>query len=131
MFNEPLPGYSCALVVFGSLFQFKGVVDYLLTIFANLSNVLTLIVFILQFKRPLNKLIIFQLIAFISAIYWAILDLIQGNNLSNLFIGYWNWVFGIFFMLIVMLAFHRHTKKALGYSQHIASPDASTPRRRA
>ncbi len=117
MFNEPVKGYYCALWVFGLLFKFEGFVDYFFTIFANLANIFTILVFILHFKFPARKLIIFQLIAFISASYWAVLDLVQERDLSSLFIGYWNWLFGIFFILIVMTTSLRTGKKFAQRSQ--------------
>jgi hypothetical protein len=68
-------------------------------------------VFILQFKFPLNKLFVFQLIAFISAFYWVASDLIQHQDLSNFYIGYWNWLFSLLFMSIVMIVARKPIKK--------------------
>lgn len=104
VFDEPISGYKSSILLFGSLFKSKGVLNCSFLIFANLANILTIMVFILHFKFTFKKLIIFQLIAFISAFFWAAFVLVQKNDFSDLYIGYWNWLFGIFFMLISMFA---------------------------
>lgn len=104
VFGEPIIGYKSALVLFGSLFKFKGFLNYSFLIFANLANIFTILVFILQFKISFKRLIIFQFIAFISAFFWVGYGIVQEKNISDLHIGYWNWLFGIFFMLISMFA---------------------------
>ena len=110
IFDETISGYKSALVLFGALFKFNGFVNYSFLIFANLANILTILVFILQFKISFKKLIFFQFIAFISAFFWAGYGIIQEKNISDLYIGYWNWLFGIFFMLISMVASIREEK---------------------
>ena len=104
VFGEPVRGYESALLLFGALFKFNGILNYVFIVFANLASTLTIIVFILQFSLPLKKLIIFQLIAFLSAFFWAGYDFFKGQDYSDLTIGYWNWLFGIFFMLLSMFA---------------------------
>lgn len=104
VFDEPIIGYKSALVLFRSLFKFKGFLNYSFLIFANLANIFTILVFILQFKISFKRLIIFQFIAFISAFFWVGYGIVQEKNISDLHIGYWNWLFGIFFMLISMFA---------------------------
>jgi hypothetical protein len=122
VFDEPVRGYQSAVVLFGSLFNFKGLLNYLFLIVANLANLFTILVFILQFKIAFNRLIIFQLIAFISAIFWAGYGIVQQQNLNDLHIGYWNWLFGIFFMLISMFASIKKQKR-------LSLPDAPAPAR--
>ncbi len=104
VFDEPIRGYQSALFLFGSLFKFKGFLHYAFLVFANLATVFTLLVFVLQFKIPFNKLITFQLIAFVSAFFWVGYGIAKGRDLSDLHIGYWSWLFGIFLMLICMFA---------------------------
>ncbi|MGD8702875.1 MAG: hypothetical protein PVG51_06690 [Desulfosarcina sp.] len=104
VFGEPVRGYESALVLFGALLKYNGLLNYVFIVFANLASTLTIIVFLLQFRLPFKKLIIFQFIAFLSAFYWAGYDFFQGQNHSSLHIGYWNWLFGIFFMLLSMAA---------------------------
>lgn len=104
VFGEPISGYKSALMLFGSLFKFNGFPNYSFILFANLSNIFTILVFILQFKISFKKLIIFQFMAFLSAFYWVGYGIVQKINLSDLHIGYWNWLFGIFFMLLSMFA---------------------------
>ena len=99
-------------MLFGSLFKFNGLLNYSFILFANLSNIFTVLVFILQFKTSFKKLIIFQFIAFISAFYWVGYGIVQKINLSDLHIGYWNWLFGIFFMLLSMFASIKERKAA-------------------
>ena len=99
VFDEPISGYKSALMLFGSLFKFNGFLNYSFLIFANLANIFTILVFILQFKISFKRLIIFQFIAFSSAFFWAGYGIVQEKNISDLHIGYWNWLFGIFFML--------------------------------
>jgi hypothetical protein len=111
VFGEPIRGYQSAGVLFGSLFNFKGLLNYLFLIFANLANLFTILVFILQFRISFNRLIIFQLISFLSAFFWAGYGIAQEKNLSDLHIGYWNWLFGIFFMLISMFASIKEQKR--------------------
>lgn len=117
MFDEPIIGYESALLLFGSLFKFNGFLNYTFIVFANLASIFTILVFILQFKLSFKKLIIYQLIAFISAFFWAGYDLVQEKDLSNLYIGYWNWLFGIFFMLISMFASIKKQKNSMESSQ--------------
>lgn len=117
MFDEPISGYESALLLFGSLFKFNGFLNYTFIVFANLASIFTILVFILQFKLSFKKLIIYQLIAFISAFFWAGYDLVQEKDLSNLYIGYWNWLFGIFFMLISMFASIKKQKNSMESSQ--------------
>lgn len=104
VFGEPIRGYKSALMLFGSLFKFNDFLNYSFIIFANLANIFTILVFVLQFKISFKKLIIFQFIAFLSAFFWVGYGIVQEKNLSDLLIGYWNWLFGIFFMLISMFA---------------------------
>jgi hypothetical protein len=127
--NEPVKGYYCAYWVIGALFTYKGITDLIFTIFANLANICTILVFVLQFKQPFNKLIILQIAAFLSACYWIVFDLIQGNNLSNFLIGYWNWVFGILFMLITMTVSIKEQKRWV-FSQPVNSRAQESPNRR-
>ncbi|MDX2491502.1 hypothetical protein [Desulfosarcina sp.] len=104
VFGEPVSGYKSALMLFGSLFKFNDFLNYSFIIFANLGNIFTILVFVLQFKISFKKLIIFQFIAFLSAFFWVGYGIVQEKILSDLLIGYWNWLFGIFFMLISMYA---------------------------
>lgn len=117
VFNEPISGYESALWLLGSLFRCKGILNCSFIVFANLANIFTIMVFILQFRLSYNKLIIYQFIAFLSASFWAGYSLFQENNLSSLHIGYWNWLFAIFFMLISMFASIREQKKLLKIRQ--------------
>jgi hypothetical protein len=110
VFGEPIRGYQSALFLFGSLFKFNGFLNFSFLVFANLATVLTILVFVLQFKLPFKKLIIFQLVAFISAFFWIGYGIVKGKDLSDLHIGYWNWLFGIFLMLIAMFASIRDQK---------------------
>lgn len=104
VFDEPIRGYQSALFLFGSLFKFKGFVSHSFLVFANLATVFTILVFVLQFKLAFKKLIIFQLVAFISAFFWLGFGVVKGKDLSDLHIGYWNWLFGILLMLVAMFA---------------------------
>lgn len=102
VFDEPISGYKSALLLYGSLFKFKGLLNYSFLVFANLANIFTILVFILQFKIHFKKLLILQFIAFISAFFWIGYGMVLETDLTNLKIGYWNWLFGIFFMLLSM-----------------------------
>lgn len=116
-------GYYCALWTLSALLEFNSLVEYLFIIFFNLANLFTIIVFLLQFKYPFKKLLLLQFIAFISSCYWIVFSWDHyaginfiGNlkqffeNLSNLYIGYWNWLFSILFMFIAMFAATRTQK---------------------
>ena len=81
-------------------------------LFANISNIFTILVFILQFKISFRKLIIYQFMAFISAFYWVGYGIVQKIHLSDFHIGYWNRLFGIFFMLLSMFASIKERKAA-------------------
>jgi hypothetical protein len=113
VFDEPIRGYQSAWVLFGSLFKLKGLLNYAFLVFANLATVFTILVFVLHFKIPFKKLIIFQFVAFISAFFWVGYGIVKGKALSDLCMGYWNWLFGIFLMLMAMFASIRD-KKAKG-----------------
>ena len=113
VFDEPISGYKSALMLYGSLFKFKGFLIHSFLIFANLANIFTILVFILHFKIPFKRLIIFQLIAFVSALFWIGYGIFQDKNISDLHIGYWNWLFGIFFMLISMFASMKERKSPM------------------
>lgn len=126
IFNAPVNVIVVAFVAFGSLFTFNGIMDYISFVFANLSNLLTVLVFILQFKISFEKLYIFQLAALLSALWWSAFLLINSKDLSNFFIGYWNWLFGIFFILIVMIASVKDQKRLMMISQQPARADAGS-----
>lgn len=111
VFNEPISGYESAVWLFGLLFKYKGFLDYAFTSFTNLANMLPSVVFVLHFRYPFRNLIVLQVVAFISALFWAGLALYEDGDLSGFYIGYWNWLFGIFFMLIAMLAEIRRQKR--------------------
>lgn len=111
VFDESISGYKSALLLFGSLLKSKGFINHAFIAFANLANILPLVVFMLQFRFPFKNLIILQLIAFISAFFWVGFDLFQKEDMTTLYIGYWNWLFGIFIMLISMLTAIRGQKK--------------------
>ena len=105
-------GYKSAYVAFGLLFDPIEVIDYYLLLAANLANVCTLLVFFLHFKVRFARLLPLQFIAFAGAACLAVASLYQESELGPLLIGYWNWLFGIFFMLVVMAASAKTNKTA-------------------
>ena len=105
--TTPVTLYEIALDIFSSLFKSQSILEYLFALFLNLSNILTILVFILQFKFSLNKLFVFQLIAFISAFYWVA----SFQDLSYFYIGYWIWLFSLIFMSIVMIIARKPIEK--------------------
>jgi hypothetical protein len=111
IFNEPVAGYYLVYWTLKSLFVVDAIDEFAFNALAILPNVLVIICFILHFKVDYKKLIILQVIAFLSALFWAVLDLVQEKSFGGLFIGYWDWLFGIFFMLIVMLTFGYRNKR--------------------
>ena len=117
VFNEPISGYESALWLLGSVFKCKGILNCSFIVFANLANIFTIMVFVLQFRLSYRKLIIYQFIAFLSASFWAGYGLVQGNGLSSFYIGYWNWLFGIFFMFVSMFASIAEQKKLMKIRQ--------------
>lgn len=112
VYDTPYYGYMSAYVAFGLLFDPTEIIDYYLIIAANLANVCTLLVFILHFRVTFTRLLPLQLIAFLSAACLAVATLFQESDLGPLLIGYWNWLFGIFFMLVVMAASLKANKTA-------------------
>ena len=73
MFDAPMKGYACALIIFMGFFEANSFVAYLSALFLNLPNILTLFVFVLHFKFPLQRLFALQALALLSACYWAVL----------------------------------------------------------
>jgi hypothetical protein len=110
VFKTPYYGFTSAYVAFGLLFDPIEVIDYYLIIAANLANVCTLLVFFLHFKVTFTRLLPFQILAFLAAACLAVTSLFQESDLGPLLIGYWNWLFGIFFMLVVMVASFKANK---------------------
>jgi hypothetical protein len=97
-------GFMSAYVAFGLLFDPIEIINYYLIVAANLANLCTLMVFFLHFKVALARLLPLQFIAFAAAASLAVASFFQESELGPLLIGYWNWLFGIFFMLVVMAA---------------------------
>jgi hypothetical protein len=91
-----------AYAAFGLLFDPIKIIDFYLIIAANLANICTLLVFILHFRVNFTRLLPLQLIAFLAAACLAVASFFQESELGPLLIGYWNWLFGIFLMLVVM-----------------------------
>ncbi len=100
--DTPYYGYESAYLAFGLLFDPIEVIDDYLLFAANLANACTLLVFLLHFKMKFARLLPLQFIAFAGAACLAVASLFQVSELGPLLIGYWNWLFGIFFMLVVM-----------------------------
>jgi hypothetical protein len=117
VFNTPYYGYMSAYVAFGLLFDPIEIIDYYLIIAANIANICVLLVFILHFRVTFTRLLPLQLIAFLAAASLAAASLFQESELGPLLIGYWNWLFGIFFMLVVMVASFKANKTAQGVCQ--------------
>lgn len=103
LYDTPLYGFMSAYLAVGLLFDPTAIIDHYLIVAANLANLSTVLVFILHFKVSLRKLLPLQLLAFLSASCLGIAGLIQSDELGPLFIGYWNWLLGIFIMLVVII----------------------------
>ena len=112
VYDMPWYGFMTAYLAFGLLFDPTELIPYYLIVSANVANFSTLLAFILHFRLSFRKLLPLQLIAFISAACLAVAGLFQETDLGPLLIGYWNWLFGIFFMLVVMACSLRKGKKA-------------------
>ncbi len=110
MFDAPMKGYACALIIFMGFFEANSFVAYLSALFLNLPNILTLFVFVLHFKFPLQRLFALQALALLSACYWAVYELVKYQDLSSLYIGYWNWVFSLFLMSTVLYKLRKQLK---------------------
>ncbi len=123
VYDTPYYGYTSAYVAFGLLFDPAEVIDYYLIIAANLANVCTLLVFFLHFKVTFTRLLPLQLIALLAAACLAVGSLFLESDLGPLLIGYWNWLFGIFFMLVVMAV----SIKANNTSKRNPLPDNTLP----
>lgn len=112
LFNngKPIYGFQCAFLVIELLFDYKNFWGLLLGIFVNLANLITLLVFIIHFKIKPRKLYLLQFIAFASSTYWFIQALFE-STIPGLLIGYWNWVFSLLFLSVVMFLFRNSTDK--------------------
>ncbi len=110
-FNEPINGYECALIVLSGLFEWRGLGEYILIIFVNLSNIATIIVFLAHFKVDLEKLLLLQMVGFASAIYWPILILYSNDDLSDLFIGFWIWFLSLFIITLCVAALYLNNRR--------------------
>ena len=110
MFDAPMKGYACALIIFMGFFEANSFVAYLSALFLNLPNILTLFVFVLHFKFPLQRLFALQALALLSACYWVVYELVKYQDLSSLYIGYWNWVFSLFLMSTVLYKLRKQLK---------------------
>ena len=108
--EEPMIGFQCALSVISLLFEYENLWVLILRIFVNLANLITIFLFIIHFKIKIQKLYIFQLIAFASSAYWFIRALFE-STVQDLLIGYWNWVFSILFIFVVMFHFRNSRNK--------------------
>ena len=108
--EEPMIGFQCALSVISLLFEYENLWILILRVFVNLANLITIFLFIIHFKIKIQKLYIFQLIAFVSSTYWFIQALFE-STIQSLLIGYWNWVFSILFISVVMFHFRNSRNK--------------------
>ena len=108
--EEPIYGFQCAFSVIELLFEYTNFWGLILRIFVNLANLFTIFLFIIHFKINIQKFYIFQFIAFTSSIYWFIQAFLEGN-IEDLLIGYWNWVFSLLFLSVVMFRFRNSRDK--------------------
>jgi len=108
--EEPMYGFQCALSVISLLFEYENLWVLILRVFVNLANLITIFLFIIHFKIKIQKLYIFQLIAFASSAYWFIQACFE-STIQDLLIGYWNWVFSILFIFVVMFHFRNSRNK--------------------
>ena len=123
--GQTLKGYESALWILGALLEYQGLPQYAFVVFANLGTVMTVVVFALQFRISLRKLVALQATALVSALFWAIYDLVRAQDLSELFIGYWNWLFGIALMLVAMIASARAQRRPGRAPEPQSSPRGS------
>ena len=108
--EEPMYGFQCALSAIRLLFEYENLWILILRVFVNLANLITIILFIIHFKIKIQKLYILQFIAFASSAYWFIQAFFE-NTIQDLLIGYWNWVFSILFISVVMFHFRKSRNK--------------------
>jgi hypothetical protein len=98
-----MSGWMCAVAAVDYLVGSKGVFDFAVAIFINLSNALTILNFIIQFRIGLKKIFVSQLIAVISGCYWIVAAFYASNyNFEDLLIGFWLWLFSLVLMAFSM-----------------------------
>jgi hypothetical protein len=98
MFGSTVIGYDCALVIFSTLTEWKGIVDYIFNLFFNLANILTILGFLVHFKFGIDKMFIPQLIALLSSFFWIVNAIFSNPTFNDLLIGYWIWFISILLM---------------------------------
>ena len=99
-------GYDCAIEVLRMLINGQEIVAYLMGIFLNLANFLTLAVFLLQFRFRTVTIWLLQVIALLSASYWAAITLVGTSGLGQLRdipIAYWCWWLGILIATVALI----------------------------
>lgn len=108
--EEPMYGFQCAWAVISLLFEYENLWILIVRVFLNLANLITIFLFIINFKIKIQKLYIFQFIAFASSTYWFIQACLE-STIQDLLIGYWSWVFSILFIFVVMFLFRNSRNK--------------------
>ena len=99
-------GYDCAIEVLRMLISGQDVTAYLIGVFLNLSNFITLTVFLLQFRYSGMKIWLMQFIALLSASYWVAITLVGAGGfeqLRDIPVAYWCWWFGILTVTVGLL----------------------------
>jgi hypothetical protein len=86
-----LGGWDSAMVLLSTLAYWNGALNYLVKLFLNLSNALTLLVFALQFAVGIRPLRWLQTLALVSGTYW-IASAAYGRLTFHTFgVGFWLW----------------------------------------
>lgn len=89
--NAVMSGFDSAMIVISTLSYWNGLLNYALKVFINLSNLLTLLVFLLQFAIGLGRLRYLQLIALVSGTYWIGSAVYGRFSFATFHIGFWLW----------------------------------------
>jgi hypothetical protein len=107
-------GYDCAVEVLRLLTSGQGVAAYLIGIFLNLANFLTLTVFLLQFRYRTLTIWLLQVLATLSASYWVAITLGGGafgfEQLRDIPIAYWCWWSGMLIATVALIP-RRHGRR--------------------
>lgn len=89
--DASMSGFDSALIVISTLKYWNGALNYAMKVFINLSNFLTLLVFLLQFFMRLGSLRWLQLAALVSGTYWIVSATYGRLSFATFHVGFWLW----------------------------------------
>lgn len=98
--DASMSGFDSALIVVSTLKYWNGFLNYAMKVFINLSNILTLLVFLLQFFVRLRSLRWLQLVAFVSGTYWIVSAAYGRLSFATFHVGFWLWYVSLIGLVI-------------------------------